>query len=158
MIEDKEFETYKLMYKETGTMFRHFLNWRRMLFAGYLAAISAHALAFKWTLTCVNSLSFICPVAGVVISLVFWGFDYRNRALFKHAANVGKTLEEQLELPNTGYYSAYKEDKSKISHGSILTTFYIVCTIIMLVFAFLLVFRIIIIDNWQCKPNQSLVA
>jgi hypothetical protein len=138
MIKNKEYETYELLYKETGTMFRHFLNWRRLLFAGYLAVLSTLALAFKWTLACANSLSFVCPAAGVVISLVFWGLDYRNRTLFMHAANVGKTLEEKLGLPYTGYYGAYKEDKSKITHGSILTVFYIVCTVIMLVLASLL--------------------
>ena len=150
MITGKEYETYELLYKEAGTMFRHFLNWRRLLFAGYLAVLSALALAFKWTLAHAASLSFVCPAAGVVISLVFWGFDYRNRVLFRYAAEVGKRLEKKLGLPDIGYYDAFdkgrKRKKSRkrnkgqdrITHSFILNMFFFICTIVMLVLTYLL--------------------
>ena len=148
MIKDKEYETYELLYKEAGTMFRHFLNWRRLLFAGYLAVLSALALAFKWTLAHAASLAFVCPAAGVVISLVFWGFEYRNRVLFDHAAKVGKRLEKKLGLPDVGYYGSYKESERKITHRSLLDMFFLVCTVVMLVLTYLLVCGVIICGDY----------
>ncbi len=44
--EDGDFEKLKLLYTEAGLNFRHFLNWRHALLAGYFAMIAALALAF----------------------------------------------------------------------------------------------------------------
>jgi len=114
----------KGLYEELGRNFRHFLAWRRFLFAGYFAVIAGLAAAFKLVEKGIsNSNAFLLLVAAL-LSTLFWLLDRRNRKLIRNASDAGENLEKEMYLGNSGYYSIYKHQKHLMTHSIILGWFY----------------------------------
>ena len=87
---------HKDLYVELGNNFRHFLAWRRFLFAGYFAVIAGLGAAFEWSDIDESVLNHALLFAAALISIVFWLLDVRNRQLIKIASKAGATLEGKL--------------------------------------------------------------
>jgi uncharacterized membrane protein YkoI len=150
-MDETEFKKLELLYKESSTMFRYFLTWRQLLFAGYFAVIASLALGFRWTLSNAPDSAFVCPFVGFLIGLLFWALDYRNRQLYKLASKVGDNIEKELGHEGLGCYGAYQSKeqlkkeqskkeqsmKHKLHHSQILGTFYIGSGVVMLLFGVL---------------------
>ena len=130
---DDKFEELKLLYEENATQFRFFLNWRQLLLAGYFAVVAALALALKWTLTAAPAYIFVPAFAGAGVSLLFWALDHRNRQLYNLSSEVGSILEAKLGCNAQGHYLKYAlSEQSRVRHGLVLATFYLLCGALML--------------------------
>jgi hypothetical protein len=121
------------VYEELGNNFRHFLMWRRLLFAGYFAIVAGLGAVFNWTLTNMSDLAFLVPAAAVALSVIFWALDLRNRNLIRITSEAGASLEDKMGLGLIGQYSLYKQrhkqpntktSKYVLTHSWILGTFY----------------------------------
>jgi len=112
------------LYEEVGKNFRHFLAWRRFLFAGYFGIMAGLANVFDWkNLENIDKNGIVLFMA-VIITLLFWSLDLRNRKLIRNASDAGEYLERELDLGGGGCYSIYKSEKDKLTHSLILTSFY----------------------------------
>lgn len=121
-------------YLHVGETFRYFLNWRHLLFGGYLGVLGALCLAFAWahtpladsgkqTMTSPLQLQArrALPFAAIALSTVFWMMDFRNRDLWRGCIFVGRDLEERI-LKERGVYThlhdiGNRETTGGISHG-----------------------------------------
>lgn len=96
----------KDMYSEVGQAWRNFLGWREKIIAGYVTSIAAIATAIHVS----EGDQVGLLVSAVLVSGVFWIFDFRNRLLMGVCQQAGESIEEALRpnaSPNTrGCYSA----------------------------------------------------
>ncbi len=115
----------KDLYVELGKNFRHFLAWRRFLFAGYFAIIAGIISAFDWGTKSTSYLNPFLLLVAIVITLLFWVLDVRNRQLIRNVSDAGVNLEKKLGLGERGSYSIYKNEEHLLTHSGILALFYI---------------------------------
>lgn len=114
----------KEIYSELGNNFRHYVAWRRFLFAGYFAIIAALGTAYKWDDFESNGVNRVLLVSAIVVSIIFWLLDARNRDLIRIISDSGAALEEKMELGKGGSYSNYAHAQHKFTHSAILKVFY----------------------------------
>ncbi len=122
----------KDVYNEIGTNYRYFLDWRHKLLAGYLVSVAGLAVGFSWSLTNNDTkpISWIILILGFIVSLVFWGLDYRNRDLYHICQRAGAKMEEIENFKDgQGIYSALEESRSKVSHSRVLDLMFLISTI-----------------------------
>lgn len=120
------------VYNEIGTNYRYFLDWRHKLLAGYLVTVAGLAVGFSWSLTNSDTkqISWIILIVGFIITLVFWGLDYRNRDLYHMCQRAGAKLEKNEGIKDGwGIYTALEESKSKVSHSRVLDLMFFIATI-----------------------------
>ena len=126
----------KDVYNEVGVNYRYFLDWRHKILAGYLVTVAALAIGFSWAITNyeLKPHSWILLMLGVIISIVFWLLDYRNRHLYHTCQEVGAKIEaSEGILDGQGIYSELMNSNSKLSHSVVLNIMFFLATI---VFAF----------------------
>lgn len=99
-------------YAEVGANFRYYLTWREKLFAGFIVVNGALAVAFTWVNDRCPSLTYLLPIGGVFLSVVFLLLDSRNSELFNACVAAGA----ELESPNTGVYSKLDVAEKTVSH------------------------------------------
>ena len=114
-------EILKDLYVEVGQNFRHFLMWRRLLFAGYFAVI-AGLFTFLDGTTQMEKATLL--VVAALISLIFWLLDIRNRQLIENISKAAARLEVRLEVQNEGPYSIYEDAPKELTHSLILGWLY----------------------------------
>lgn len=115
----------KDIYTEVGTNFRHFLAWRRFLFAGYFAVLAGLFQYYNWETARTSYTNRGVLIVAIFVSLIFWLLDLRNRKLIRNVSDAGVNLERKLGLSEEGSYSIYKNEEHKLTHSRILTIFYI---------------------------------
>lgn len=79
----------KDLCSELGQTWRHFAGWREKIIAGYLTIVAAIATAFHLS----PADHVVVLSAAIVVSTVFWIFDFRNRILLGMCQRVGKSIE-----------------------------------------------------------------
>jgi len=122
----------KDVYNEIGINYRYFLDWRHKLLAGYLVSVAGLAVGFSWSLTNSDTkpISWIILILGFVVSLVFWGLDYRNRDLYHICQRAGAKMEDIENIKDgQGIYTALEGSNSKISHSRVLDIMFFIATI-----------------------------
>lgn len=102
------------LYKEAADLWRYFATWREKLFAGYVTALGALAFACaKYASSGIRSAILVC---GILVSIVFWILDLRNRELFSASQGVAARLENKV-----GGYRALDEIRFRgtnyLTHG-----------------------------------------
>jgi len=104
----------KTLYKEAADLWRHFAAWREKLFAGYITALGALALACAQYAS--SGIRSAILVSGILVSTVFWILDLRNRELFSASQGVAARLENKI-----GGYRALDEIRfsgtNSLTHG-----------------------------------------
>jgi hypothetical protein len=81
---------YKLIFDE-----HHYASdFRVKIFTGWCAIYAALALAFVWTYSASKSAAWIVVLPGVVITVLMWSADIRNRAALRASKNAGTAIEE----------------------------------------------------------------
>jgi len=124
---------HKDLYVELGTNFRHFLAWRRFLFAGYFGVIAGLGAAFEWANSGASMLNRALLIVAAFISIVFWLLDVRNRQMIRIASKAGANLEDKLGVADIGLFSTYENGPVQLSHTKILSVFYWGATIFFVV-------------------------
>jgi hypothetical protein len=120
-------------YAEIGDMFRHYLDWRAKLFAGYFAILAGLALAFVWTTANVPSRSWLVTLSGVVVSGAFILLDLRNRENYYACLAAGAALEADGEGEHgRGLYTVLNES------GKWLPNTYVIAGLQAIIGAFLI--------------------
>ncbi len=118
MEKDKNLMAPKDFYTSIGENYRFFLNWRHALLAGYFASLFALFNAYTWMIENDTAKQVvILYVCGILISIFFWGFEYRIRDLYRACIAAGKEIEEQAEQP--GLYAKLSE-KKRPSHSTLI--------------------------------------
>ena len=104
--QDRGLADLKDMYSEVGQAWRQFLDWREKIIAGYLTVIAAIATAIHVSASDQPGLL----LSAVLISVVFWIFDFRDRILLGVCQRAGESIEQVLRpktaSANCGCYSA----------------------------------------------------
>lgn len=95
----------KLVYEETSRNYRYFLDWRNKIVAGYIATLGALALGYTGAKSVHQQIAIL--ISTVLLSFVFWIFDYRNRDVYWTCQHVGARLEKRARIP--GSYSTLNE-------------------------------------------------
>jgi hypothetical protein len=80
------------LYSEAGEAWRHLTSWREKIVAGYLTVLAGLGVAFGWAPT--PSFQSAILSGGIVVSLVFWILDFRNRRLVGGCQRVLARLED----------------------------------------------------------------
>ena len=136
-IDPIKFEALKMVYQQTAEHHRYYLSWRQQLTAGYLVVLASILYSVIYTWKPENGLSDLsCLVfgGGALLSIVFRELDRRNRDLYHVCQNVGKRIEQELNLDldekvkqNTGLFftldNSFK-NSSKYTHSRILDIAY----------------------------------
>jgi hypothetical protein len=126
----------KDFYSEIGTNYRYFLDWRHKLLAGYLVTVAGLAIAFSWALTnnTIKPLSWIILLLGLIITLVFWGLEFRNRDLYHVCQKAGSQIEQKEGIDNgQGIYTALDNSRNRISHSMVLDILFSIASLGFLV-------------------------
>jgi hypothetical protein len=103
-------------YAEVGENFRYYLTWREKLFAGFIVINGALAVAFTWLNDRYPTLTFLLPIGGMFLSILFLLLDSRNNELFNACVEAGA----ELETPGTGVYTKLNADPKTISHTRVI--------------------------------------
>jgi hypothetical protein len=133
------FELLKLLYEEVGRNFRHYLSWRRILVAGYLATLAGLAIGLSWAVKTEPCYEFIFPAGAALASALFWALDYRTRSLFSQAATTGVELESSLG--HAGYYTSYQAGRGRFTHTLVISLFLGAAIVVFAALAIVLVAR-----------------
>jgi hypothetical protein len=118
--------TLNEIYREIGTNYRFFLNWRHALFAGYLLILYTLANAYAWLY--VNDQAQLYPalfIIGFLITLCFWGIEFRIRSLYRSCTEAGHGIETLAKI--TGAYTKLDDSKledKRVTHSSVLNWFF----------------------------------
>lgn len=136
MVKDKnESLTLKDIYTEVGLTYRYFLNWRHALLAGYLAVIYVITTTYTWLAeNNLSNLTWIIFMGGILVTLCFWGIEYRIRDLYRSCTSTGFEIEKALQI--SGIYTKLDNASLKnklITHSRVLNFFFGVITLGMLV-------------------------
>jgi hypothetical protein len=121
-------------------LLRHYLGWREKLLGGYLAIIAALTVAV-WSS---RESSYVGPalaILAMLLTVVFWRLEYRNRMLFQACVGAGASLEQSASL--SGPFSAINEESSTPTHSYVLDFFFASAIVIQFVAAVLLWQRVI---------------
>jgi len=102
------------LYSEAGEAWRHLTSWREKIVAGYLTVLAGLGVAFGWA----PNPSFRSAIlsGGIVVSLVFWVLDFRNRRLVGGCQVVLARLED-----SNGCYAEIQRLRGEwtvLTHGS----------------------------------------
>lgn len=73
----------------------------------------ALALGFTWVNDRYPNLTFLLPVGGMLLSILFLSLDSRNRELFDACVAAGVELEQ----PGTGVYTKLNAKSHAITHS-----------------------------------------
>lgn len=154
-----DYNIIKLLYNEVGTMFRHFLNWRRLLFGGYFAILYTLILALKWSVLNSNGkyISVIILLTGIIISIVFLLLEIRNRSLYRVASVTGSRIEQSLSVGDIGYYDIHNQldvGSTCIRHSYVIGFLYVFCTVLMVGLLIAFWNEYIPLNNWISIPQE----
>lgn len=135
MENEQNSHSFKLeeLYKEVGINYRFFLSWRHALFAGYLLVVSALSLAFSWLYKEQHSLLWVTFIFGIIITLVFWALEFRNRELYHACQNTGEELEKNFTSVEGIFTILNKLQVKKITHSLAIDMLFIVTILTMLI-------------------------
>lgn len=89
----------KLVYEETGRNYRYFLDWRNKIVAGYIATLGALALGYSGAKSIHQQIAILG--SAILLSFVFWVFDYRNRDVYWICQHAGARLEIRARIPGS---------------------------------------------------------
>jgi hypothetical protein len=134
MSKDNEGLTAKDVYSDISNNYRFFLNWRHALLGGYIAALFAIFSAISWMMENNHQDQlWIIYLFGIIVSLFFWGFEYRVRDLYKVCIDCGAALEKKSGY--SGIYTRFQDTKTWnkfITHSRIINLFFLSAITIML--------------------------
>jgi hypothetical protein len=95
----------KDLSSEAGLQWRHFAVWREKIIAGYLAITAAIATAF---VNVQESDRIFLLLAAIVVCVVFWLFDFRNRLCMGVCQSAAASIELAIRPSQTqGQYGGY---------------------------------------------------
>jgi hypothetical protein len=129
------------LYEENARMLRYFLSSRQVMLSGYFVILGALAMCFKWSLTHCSKFAILFPSLGAIIAFTFYLFDLRNRDLIRHTTNVGRNIEDEMNVGLEAYFTGYTERKARIRHARILDTVYLGTAVLMLILALVGIFK-----------------
>ena len=130
----------KYMYEKAHDSTHYFLNWRQILFAGYIAIASKLLFEF-FKITPENPNNWqesLCITLGIIfISIIFLLLDKRNTEIYHSCQEVCKEIEilwfnnesNHLSLYNKMEFDASKR-KIKANHTNTIHFFYISISVI----------------------------
>jgi hypothetical protein len=121
------------LYKEVGTNYRYFLSWRHRLLAGYFVILAALSIAFSWLYKKAHSLLWVTFSFGIIITVVFWALEYRNRDLYHACQNTGEQLEKNNAALDGIYLNLNKLQGKSVTHSLAINILYIATIITMIV-------------------------
>ena len=125
--------TVRDVYEEIGKNYRYFLNWRHGLFAGYLAVVAALGAGFFRIYSNHPRLVWPLFLAGVIVTLVFWGLEYRNRDVYHACQRSGAECEKHFSA-GVGIFTRMQGLGEKfLTHSRVLDIFFGVVVTAMLV-------------------------
>jgi hypothetical protein len=110
--------TIQEVYVEIGVNYRYFLTWRQRIFAGYLAVLGALSVAGGWMLKDAPQFLWLFPVTGLLLTLVFWILERRNRELYGVCINRGAACE--AGLGDMGVYSGIRQRPQRVTQSAAL--------------------------------------
>ncbi len=98
---------FSSVYEQSNAHFRFYLTWRQLLLSGFIAIYGALALSLKWAITSYQDFRLLPPILALVLSILFYFLDMRNRNLIDIAAESMRRLEEKLNCADLGYACIY---------------------------------------------------
>ncbi len=116
-------------YEEIGKNYRFFLNWRNLLFGGFIFIVGTLLFNTQELISCYPLIGFFLYTSVGLLSLLFRAMDNRIRDLYRGAINEGKKLETNV----IGFYTAAMRFSNKIDHSSLLDIFYFSSAIFLLI-------------------------
>ncbi len=120
--------TIKDIYLQSVTMHQYFLTWRHRLFAGYIATIAAHAIAYSWVMDKdIEINKELIPASCVIISITLWLMDLRTRVLYHACHDVAQSCERESNL-NTScrlYRKLRTTTSGFLNHSPIMDMFFL---------------------------------
>jgi hypothetical protein len=142
-MEDKLALTVRDAYKAIGVNYRYFLTWRHQLLAGYLTLVAALGIAFSWLNCYQEDLIWVPFIAGLMMTLLFWALDVRNRDLYHACQRSGMECERGLpkgvglftrlhdEAPDDN--DDRKKRSARITHSRAMDTLFALMGLLMLI-------------------------
>jgi len=86
---------YELILQEHRTV----VELRAKILTGWFALYIALAAAFAWVYENATGLSWAVMLLGLVITILFWILDIRNRSGLRIARDAGEAIEAAAEVP-----------------------------------------------------------
>ena len=102
-------------YAEVGNNFRRFVEWREKIFAGYVTSIAALGVGFAQVASAGFRVGLLS--ASVLVSIVFWILDLRNRTLMAVCQRVGAELEKSTGGSFTALTKLRDTSRTRLTHG-----------------------------------------
>lgn len=84
----------KDLYQQAFEAHRHASDFRAKIIGGWAAVFTAFAGIFVWTLANRPQRAWMVPIAGLVLNVMMWLADRRNRPAIGRAKDIGKAIEE----------------------------------------------------------------
>ena len=137
----RNIELEKYIYDKAHDSTHYFLNWRQILFAGYIAIASKLLFEF-FKITPENPNNWqesLCITLGIIfISIIFLLLDKRNTEIYHSSQEICKEIEKlwfddessPLSLYNKMETNVSSKGKIKISHTHTIHFFYISISIV----------------------------
>ena len=110
--------TIQDVYIEIGVNYRYFLTWRQRIFAGYLAVLGVLSVAAGWMLKDAPHLLWLFSITGLLLTLVFWTIERRNRELYGVCISRGAVCE--AGLGDMGVYSGLRQRPQRVTQSAAL--------------------------------------
>ena len=131
------------VYAEVGENYRHFLGWRVRMIVGYFGALVALAVAFAWLQSAGHPMTgILIPIAGCVVTLVFWLFENRNRDIHRALLEAGQAIEQKMSSPKDGPYTRMATTREAfLSYSRTLDVLFFLVTLTLALAAEWLVFH-----------------
>jgi len=112
-------------YEEIGRAHRYFLSWRNALFAGHITVTYAHVIGYSWLINQKDTRMYqlLLLISGFLMTLIFWGLEFRTRALYRACLDAGKAWEKKNRV--IGVYDKLGSVKAIFSHSRVLDIYFI---------------------------------
>lgn len=133
-------ERYKLIYQE-----HHYAcDFRVKIFTGWCTIYAALAIAFTWIQNEIPSYSWIITLIGLIITILMYLAELRNRAAIKATKDIGKNIESDgyATIPEEQRYFHKINLYNGITHSIIINIFTTLMIIIFISLSVYLIFCI----------------
>jgi hypothetical protein len=104
------------LYSEARALLRHYLRWREKLLGGYLALVAALAVAV-WSSRKTDRVGSAITLFAILLTLVSWLLERRNRALLFRCIDAGAALERDASL--RGVFTEINQDAPRPTHSDV---------------------------------------
>lgn len=113
----------KDVYQQAFEAHRHASDFRAKIIGGWAAVFTVFAGLFAWSQTNRPDKPWIIPLAGLVLNVMMWLADIRNRPAIEEAKRIGRAIESDTANGLKAEWHFFSKVERGVTHSQMIDAF-----------------------------------